>query len=273
MCTPSGRATGFSWTSASSGGVPHALVAGDVRVVPVGLPVVVEVGRRRPAMTWVAKRSSAQARAARCWDCEAELVAVGAGDAPLVGDALGALELGRELVVARSRLAGRAGRGQALAGVRPDRDAAHRLDPAGRRRRRPRPAPTSDVARLVACWDEPHCVSTVVAATSAAGRRVSQAVRVDVEGLLADLADAAADDLADLGRVDAGALGTAPSGPAASRSTGWMVDRPPPRRPTGVRTASTMTTSLMVDSVVVGLLVGRCRLTDAPAPRGRRPVA
>ena len=34
----------------------------------------------------------------------------------------------------------------------------------------------------------------------------SQAVRADVEALLADLADAAADDLADLGRIDAGAL-------------------------------------------------------------------
>ena len=55
----------------------------------------------------------------------------------------------------------------------------------------------------------------------------------DVEGLLADLADAAADDLADLGGVDARSVDQLASGRSASRSAEWMVDRPPPRRPTG----------------------------------------
>jgi hypothetical protein len=49
------------------------------------------------------------------------------------------------------------------------------------------PAPTSDEARLVACWLQP----------GGAG---------DVEALLADLADAPADDLADLHRIDAAAV-------------------------------------------------------------------
>ena len=40
-----------------------------VRVVTGGLPVVVEDRAPSTGMTWVAKRSSAQARAARCWDC------------------------------------------------------------------------------------------------------------------------------------------------------------------------------------------------------------
>ena len=40
------------------------------------------------------------------------------------------------------------------------------------------PPATRAVARLVACWDEPHCVSTVVAATSMGRPAVSHAVRV-----------------------------------------------------------------------------------------------
>jgi hypothetical protein len=64
------------------------------------------------------------------------------------------------------------------------------------------PEPTSDDARLVACWLEPHWVSTVVLATLS-GRSSRQPGRTaDVEGLLADLADAAGDDLADLGGID-----------------------------------------------------------------------
>ena len=68
------------------------------------------------------------------------------------------------------------------------------------------PPATRRVARLVACCDEPHWVSTVVAATSMRQAGGQPRGAGDVEGLLADLADAAADDLADLGRVDAGAL-------------------------------------------------------------------
>ncbi len=72
------------------------------------------------------------------------------------------------------------------------------------------PEPTSDVARLVACWLEPHWVSTVVLATLS-GRPGGQPGRAaDVERLLADLADAAGDDLADLGGVDAVALDDRP---------------------------------------------------------------
>ena len=66
------------------------------------------------------------------------------------------------------------------------------------------PEPISDAARPVACWLEPHCVSTVVAAVveREPGREPRGAG--DVERLLAGLADAAADDLLDLGRVDTG---------------------------------------------------------------------
>ena len=61
----------------------------------------------------------------------------------------------------------------------------------------------------------------------------------DVEALLADLADATADDLADLG----GSMpvrSTIADCTTPSSSAGWTPARPPPRRPIGVRTASTM---------------------------------
>ena len=72
------------------------------------------------------------------------------------------------------------------------------------------PAPTSDDARLVACWLDPHWVSTVVAARRQRQAGGEPGGAGDVEALLADLADAAADDLADLGRVDAGAVDDRP---------------------------------------------------------------
>ena len=65
------------------------------------------------------------------------------------------------------------------------------------------PEPTSEEARLVACCDEPHCVSTVVAAVESGRPAASQAVRVMLKALLADLADATPHDLADLGRIEA----------------------------------------------------------------------
>ncbi len=68
------------------------------------------------------------------------------------------------------------------------------------------PPATMAAARLVACWDDPHWVSTVVPATWSGQPGGEPGGAGDVEGLLADLADAAADDLADLGRVDAGAI-------------------------------------------------------------------
>ena len=67
------------------------------------------------------------------------------------------------------------------------------------------PAATRLVARLVACCDDPHWVSTVVAAVVSGQAGAEPGGAGDVERLLADLADAAGDDLADLGRVDAGA--------------------------------------------------------------------
>ncbi len=97
------------------------------------------------------------------------------------------------------------------------------------------PAATSDAARFVACWLEPHCVSMVVAGVDWGRPAASHAVRGDVEALLADLADASADDLADLGGIDPRALhdrrlhdaqqlGGMDSGEAAASATDRRAD-------------------------------------------------
>ena len=74
--------------------------------------------------------------------------------------------------------------------------------PRRRWRRRPRRSRRGLVATLVACCDDPHWVSTVVAAVVRGSRRWATPCG-DVERLLAHLADAPRDDLAHLGRVDA----------------------------------------------------------------------
>ena len=79
----------------------------------------------------------------------------------------------------------------------------------------------------MACWLEPHWVSTVVAAADRGRPAVSHAVRAMLNALLADLADAAADDLADLGRIDARRARSAPSArwPAARPGGRWTGRR------------------------------------------------
>ena len=74
-----------------------------------------------------------------------------------------------------------------------------------------------------------------------AGRQ--RGVAPDIDRLLADLADAARDHVVDQRRVDPGALRPAPGAYSASRSTGCQSFSCPPRRPIGVRTASTITAS------------------------------
>ena len=68
------------------------------------------------------------------------------------------------------------------------------------------PAPTSAAPKLTACWAEPHWRSTVVAGVSIGRPGLQPGVAADVEGLLADLLDAAGDHVLDVARRDAGAL-------------------------------------------------------------------
>src|SRR6187431_2783457 len=103
------------------------------------------------------------------------------------------------------------------------------------------PAPTSDDTRLVACWLEPHCVSTVVAAVDIGRPAASHAVR--------DTLNACSPTwLTQPPTTWPTSVGSMPVRSTIARwtiestSAGCMVDRPPPRLPMGVRTASTMTT-------------------------------
>ena len=141
------------------------------------------------------KRPSRHARGGAHLRLEAEVVAVGAGDAPLVGDALGRLELGRRTRTARSTTSGAGGRGRCCtatpSGTRLIDSTPHAIATSTT------PAATSAAARLVACCDEPHWASTVVPATLDREAGGEPRGASDVEGLLAGLGDAAADDLAD----------------------------------------------------------------------------
>src|SRR3954469_19400215 len=106
------------------------------------------------------------------------------------------------------------------------------------------PAPTSDVARLVACWLDPHWLSTVVAATDCGRPAESHAVRA----MLKLCSPTWLTHPPTTWPISAGSIpdrSITASCTAASSSAGWTLDRPPPRRPTGVRSASTITTSVM----------------------------
>ena len=79
-----------------------------------------------------------------------------------------------------------------------------RCGPCARRRRRSptswTPEAISAAAKLTACWAEPHWRSTVVAGVSIGSPASSQALRAMLMPLLAELLDAAGDDVLDLAR-------------------------------------------------------------------------
>ena len=62
-------------------------------------------------------------------------------------------------------------------------------------------------AKWTDCWLDPHCRSTVTPGTDSGHPADEHGVAGDVEGLLADLADAAPDDVVHDLRVHPGALG------------------------------------------------------------------
>ena len=225
VCTPSSRATGLRPASASSVVSRRPSSRPTWWVVPVGLP---SSSRSGASISTSWRRSGPRPRPA--WRLllarEAEGVGVVAGDAPLVGDALGALELRRHLVVAEVRLRDRACRGRASS----DESSRSGSGSSPRRRRpRPRRPRRRRRARWPGWWpagsSRTGCRSWWPPRTGA-GRRVSHAVRAMLKRLLADLAHAAAHDLADLGRVDAGPGSTTSAGrrPAA-RPGAWWTDR------------------------------------------------
>jgi hypothetical protein len=90
------------------------------------------------------------------------------------------------------------------------------------------PAPTSPAASVVACWLEPHWLSTVVAATSCGSPCASHAVRAMLNDCspTCERTRQSADLAGRFAQVDA-AFWAAPS-----RSAGWSHE-PAPRRPMG----------------------------------------
>src|SRR6478672_10748993 len=103
------------------------------------------------------------------------------------------------------------------------------------------PAATSDAARLVACCDDPHWVSTVVAGVLSGSPAASHAVRVTLKlcspTWLTQPPTTCPTSAGSMPVRATSSLWTRPS-----KAAGWSDDSPPLRLPTGVRTASTTTT-------------------------------
>ena len=128
-------------------------------------------------------------------------------------------------------------------------------------RRRWRRSAISPAIRCTACCDEPQAQSIAGAGGRVRQTRVQPGVAGDVVGLLARLGHAAADDLADDRRVEAGSFEQPGLGERRAARRGAGPARTPLRRPTGVRTASTMTASGMCSPARRGSAQTRaCRL-------------
>ena len=127
--TPFSRATGFSVASFSS--VDSRMPSSRCTTCggAGGLALLVEVGclDRDPLAVVAALGPRLGGPLLRC---QAEGIGVLTRDAPLVGDALGALELRRHLVAAEVGLGDRHAEAELLRRVDADRDAAHDLDAA-----------------------------------------------------------------------------------------------------------------------------------------------
>ena len=109
------------------------------------------------------------------------------------------------------------------------------------------PLMTACAAKCTACWDEPHWRSIVVPGTSSGSPAASQAVRA--------MSPAWGPMVSTQPKITSStALGSTPVRSInalsewAPRSAGWTWASPPPRRPTGARTASTMYASAMFTS-------------------------
>ncbi len=101
------------------------------------------------------------------------------------------------------------------------------------------PEPTSPAARVLACWLDPHWLSTVVAPTSRGRPAESHAVRTTLKAC-SPTWDTQPPTTWSTAPASTPARSTAARSTRPSRSAGCSVDSPPPRRPRGERTASRM---------------------------------
>ena len=244
---PSGRATGFELGQASRGEVSRGTSS---RPTPsparrCGCPRR-RAPRPRRGMIWVLEAALGDGPRRPDLGRQARSASVSLRVMPyFVGDPLGTLELGGELVVLEVALRHRlaepglgAGEGVGADGKRLMFSTPHASTTSSA------PEPIRLYARLTAYWRRP-----ALRVDGGAGHVLDAAVRQprragDVHRLGADLVDAPADDLADLVRRHVAALrNDASTGP--STSAGWAVASEPPRLPIAERPASTITTSRM----------------------------
>ena len=107
------------------------------------------------------------------------------------------------------------------------------------------PDTTAAAATCTACWLDPHCRSTVVAGTVSGQPAASTALRPTFHAC-SPTWETQPQTTSSTSAGSKPARSASARSTCADRSTGWMPARPPPRRPTGVRTAATITASGMV---------------------------
>ncbi len=187
-----------------------------------------------------------------------------AGDAPLVGDALGALELRGHLVAAEVGLRDRHAEPELLGGVGSDRDASHRLH-TGRHGHVHRAGGHQTGGQVGGLLARP-----ALGVDRGGGGGQGQAGRqpggaADVEGLLANLRHTPRHQLSDRGRVDPGALDQ--GGEGGTQEVGGMHGRK-----TAVAAADWGSYRVDDDHVRHGVMLvrGTSPTVRAPPPRRRR---
>jgi hypothetical protein len=94
-------------------------------------------------------------------------------------------------------------------------------------------------AKCRACWDEPHCRSTVTPGTDSGSPAESHAVRATLNAW-APSCEMQPKITSSTTSGSNPARSTSLESTAAPRSAEWISESPPPRLPIGVRRASTM---------------------------------
>src|SRR3954447_7168061 len=107
------------------------------------------------------------------------------------------------------------------------------------------PDMTACAAKCTACCDEPHCRSTVTPGTSEGSPAASQHV-LAMSPACGPIVSTHPKITSDTTAGSTGTRSNSARRTCAPRSPGCTADTPPPRRPTGVRTASTMKASATV---------------------------
>jgi hypothetical protein len=100
------------------------------------------------------------------------------------------------------------------------------------------PLSTAWAAKWTACWDEPHCRSTVTPGTASGSPAASHAVRA-MSPACGPIVSTQPNTTSSTASGSTPVRSSSARMTCAPRSAGWAPARPPPRRPTGVRTAST----------------------------------